>query len=135
MRTPETRRPAYVYVIQAGHRGPIKIGKAYSVEERIKSLQTGNAAPILLCYSIEQWNALSAKEAETGIHQDLKRFRLKGEWFQASADVWRYFLGFHQFDFVKVHREIAVRAEEMVVVRAFGGDILEVRPRRSGDEL
>lgn len=70
----------YCYVIQAGHGGPIKIGKAIDPAKRIAGLQT--AFP----YQIEVRLLLfGGAETERFLHVLLADYRLNGEWFDEKA--------------------------------------------------
>lgn len=72
----------YIYFIQPLTGGPIKIGSALNVAQRIKELQTGSAAPLCLLASITG----TVKE-ERALHRQLKEYRLSGEWFSPGEEV------------------------------------------------
>lgn len=66
----------YIYFVQMGLVGPIKIGYTRNVNKRIASLQT--ASPyrlILLCVMP------GTEDYEKDIHEGLDEIRLEGEWF------------------------------------------------------
>lgn len=69
-----------IYFIQAGTRGPIKIGYAADPHRRIKSLQTANSEKLTLLKAIE-----GDIDFEKRIHKALKKYRLNGEWFSFEA--------------------------------------------------
>jgi hypothetical protein len=126
---------AYVYVIRAGKRGPLKIGVTRSVSQRVKELQIGNPEKLRICYTIRCFTFQEARDLEAELHQTFGKYRLSGEWFQASTEIWRTFLKFEGSELAKEYREIGVRVEEMVVIRDFLGRVLETRPRRSDDDF
>ena len=59
----------YVYFIQSGKKGPIKIGKAKNIERRIENLQTANAYKLHLIALIKCDNCLEARHLEGKIHR------------------------------------------------------------------
>lgn len=70
--------PVY-FVAEIEHGGtPIKIGVAQTIENRIRSLQTGNPSKLGLLGWIETNNPYSL---EKSLHSYFKNFRLRGEWF------------------------------------------------------
>ena len=74
-----------IYFIQEGDVGPIKIGKAKSVESRLKTLQTAHHKDLMILEVIP-----GGIERETKIKKDLIKFKIKGEWFQPVAEVFEY---------------------------------------------
>ena len=65
-----------LYIIQSDVTGMIKIGRSSNPQKRLKQLQTGNPNCLKLIASFkgEGWK-------EKLIHEELKRWRKKGEWF------------------------------------------------------
>lgn len=74
-----------VYFIQEGDNGPIKIGKAVSVERRFKYLQISHHKELTILQVIP-----GGAERESKIKKDLIKFRIKGEWFQPTPEVFEY---------------------------------------------
>lgn len=73
---------SFVYFVQAGTDGPVKIGKANDVEKRIAELQTGCPHKLELLVTVECADAL-AKESE--FHQQFASLRIdRSEWFRWS---------------------------------------------------
>lgn len=73
----------YVYFAQAGEGGPVKIGIAKDVKQRITNLQTGNPKRIkLLCSPMVDES--QANLTESYLHRIFHGFRLEGEWFKPS---------------------------------------------------
>src|ERR1035437_9781756 len=66
----------WVYFIQAGSEGPIKIGIADSPALRLRELQTGNHLPLTLLKAVP-----GGKDLETELHRELAAYRLCREWF------------------------------------------------------
>lgn len=71
-----------IYFIQAGHDGPIKIGKAVDPQQRLRTLQTGTHETLRLLAVIP-----GDHEREAEIHRRLAAHRQRGEWFAATAEV------------------------------------------------
>ena len=72
----------YVYVIQAGKNGPIKIGAATDPRRRLEQLQTGSADRLHLVKVFD-----GGTELERELHRRLSKYRLHGEWFESSREV------------------------------------------------
>lgn len=73
-----------VYFIQAGlHLGPIKIGLARNVSQRIRELQTGNPARLYLL-GLTYARGYEASRLERELHRRFAPLRLSGEWFRAA---------------------------------------------------
>lgn len=68
----------YVYCISSGD--AIKIGIATDPLKRLRELQTANAKPLHLVWTV-QTGCVLAREAEKRLHHWLRRHRLQGEWF------------------------------------------------------
>ncbi len=78
----------YVYVIARTDRrgrpvGPTKIGITKDPRQRLRTLQTANPRPLVLC---KTFRVLRAAELEREVHRRLSRFRMKGEWFALSPE-------------------------------------------------
>lgn len=67
---------SYVYAIQAGDNGPVKIGHSGDPLQRLAKLQTGNPEPLHLRAVIP-----GDKPTEDDLHQRFADARLIGEWF------------------------------------------------------
>lgn len=75
----------YVYFIQAVNGGPIKIGIAYSPEERLAQIQ--NMSPVQLrILGVRRGGA----QHEAELHKLFAASRLHGEWFEPSAELTRF---------------------------------------------
>jgi len=70
----------YVYFIQAGARGPVKIGFAFNPYARLEELQVGNPFRLQLIGAIQ-----GGRAEEIRLHERFKSDRLEGEWFKPSA--------------------------------------------------
>lgn len=68
-----------VYFIQAGETGPVKIGIADDVAERLRALQTAHWE---LLHVRHVFDGGAAKER--AFHERYKAHRLRGEWFDAA---------------------------------------------------
>jgi hypothetical protein len=79
------RTQGYVYFIQSGKDGPIKIGfssNAATLMHRIESLQTANPYPLEYRAVVEGTMA-----DEFGLHERFESPRLCGEWFDPSPEL------------------------------------------------
>lgn len=73
----------YVYYIEDGH-GHVKIGVSSEPEKRLKQCQTGNPYKLYI-KNIERYNSCGdAYRREKELHNRFKKFRLCGEWFEAT---------------------------------------------------
>jgi len=66
----------HLYLIQSDKTGMIKIGRSKNPQRRLKTLQTGNPNQLRLIYVYEGKGYL-----ESSVHEELDRWRRKGEWF------------------------------------------------------
>jgi hypothetical protein len=71
--------PSFVYFIQHGEAGPIKIGKAVDPARCIGQLQTGNPEELVLRSVVPGDRAV-----EGGMHRRFEPARIRGEWFGAE---------------------------------------------------
>lgn len=74
---PEPR--AWLYYIQAGDDGPVKVGLAVNPYDRLSTLQQGNAVTLTL-RSVE-W---TCKHAEKFLHEIYAPAHIRGEWFEPA---------------------------------------------------
>ena len=66
----------YVYFIQSGSDGPVKIGRSIKPKRRLPQLQTGNPDELILRHVIPGDLA-----AEQRLHHHFEPARIRGEWF------------------------------------------------------
>jgi len=76
---------SYIYFIQEGLQGNIKIGISQNPNDRIKQLQTGSSTPLRTLLVKE-----GTQKDEEGLHKKFKKFQLKGEWFEPSEEILVY---------------------------------------------
>lgn len=76
------RRPTYVYAIQAGPSGPVKIGTSLSPAARLRQIQTDQPLPLELRVAVRGDLTL-----ERLLHSMFRPWRLRGEWYEASGAV------------------------------------------------
>jgi hypothetical protein len=83
------------YVIVRGDvpGGPVKIGKSSNVEKRLGQLQSASSEPLRLLHVLDF-------DCEGSMHGRLKKYRLRGEWFDGSeafyADLGRVLSSFKE---------------------------------------
>jgi hypothetical protein len=78
---------SYVYLVQQGYTGPIKIGLADNVCKRITELQVGNPIELLLIAVIGPISRKEAEHLERSLHKKFKHKHIRGEWFKHSIDM------------------------------------------------
>jgi hypothetical protein len=66
-----------IYFARAGETGTVKIGRAKDIARRLRSLQCGHSAPLVL---IRQMDGDSKEEA--WLHSHFRQQRVRGEWFK-----------------------------------------------------
>lgn len=81
---PESR---FVYVMQAGLSGPVKIGVAQNPLSRLRRLQTGCFARLRLIALEDLSDKSHALELEATLHRRFRPYQLCGEWFRCEGDV------------------------------------------------
>ena len=69
----------FVYFIQAGDTGPVKIGLAGDPERRVRELQTGNHRDLVIRHIVP-----GDRHVERQLHHRFRAARIKGEWFGRS---------------------------------------------------
>src|SRR5438105_13690162 len=73
-----------LYVVQAGKRGPVKIGSAADVNKRLLQLQGANHERLTLIARYPQCGGF-----EKLLHAVLSPFRIGGEWFSCCPELIR----------------------------------------------
>lgn len=71
-----------VYFVQAGAGGPIKIGVASNMSQRLCALQTGSPDLLSLLATLP-----GTTKDEMRLHRLLRSFRHRGEWFRPAPEV------------------------------------------------
>lgn len=70
--------PVWVYFIQAGEAGPIKIGRSRDdPRQRLSALQTAHYETLRLLGVLQ-----SDPEGEARLHEQFANLRIRGEWFR-----------------------------------------------------
>ena len=78
----------FVYFIRSVKRGgPIKIGYAKNINERLLQLQTGNPLKLTVVAKIPVDTEKEAQHMENWFHDRFRKKRLRGEWFKGSIKV------------------------------------------------
>ncbi len=77
----------WVYFIQSGKNGPIKIGLARSIQKRLETMQTGNPYELRLITSVHCDSRAQAESLEKHFHRLFARKRLRGEWFRSDINI------------------------------------------------
>ena len=77
----------FVYFVQAGDSGPIKIGIAWNISARLYALQSAAHEELHLIGDIHCRDREAALALESKLHQQFKNFHIRGEWFRAASEV------------------------------------------------
>jgi hypothetical protein len=88
-------KTVYVYFMQIGDDGPIKIGFTKNIRHRLSVVQIGNPALVRL---IAVTDGGRAKEFE--LHNRFKKYRLYGEWFEPNQELLEYISQFKPLNIV-----------------------------------
>ena len=77
----------YVYLVGYvdDSSSPVKIGISGDLESRLKSLQTSNPNELEIRYEIGPFPRKEATHIEYKIHRRLRRYRIRGEWFDTKC--------------------------------------------------
>jgi predicted GIY-YIG superfamily endonuclease len=89
----------YVYFIQAGKKGAIKVGITNNVEKRIETLQIGNPYELRVLSLIPCESRAHAFEIERRIHKFFRRQNIRGEWFTGNIDLKKMNERFGSYDY------------------------------------
>lgn len=82
-----TTRTQYVYFIQGGEGGPIKIGTGNNLRVRLKHLQIGNPQKLRVTHKIAMPSRKEAFALEKQLHAEFAVWRLEGEWFEPVPEL------------------------------------------------
>ena len=80
----------FVYFIQAGHKGAIKIGHTENLDRRIENLQVGNPFKLRVLATIHCDSIEHARGLEEKLHRFFKKKHIRGEWFKESIRIADY---------------------------------------------
>jgi hypothetical protein len=78
----EGRYGKFLYVMQHGDGGPVKVGMAGSVLGRHKNIQCGNPVEVSIC---AVFMAGPIGRIEAAAHRMLAEYNIRGEWFDVSV--------------------------------------------------
>ena len=89
----------HLYILQSKGSGAIKVGRSSDPEQRLQQLQTGSSNELRLILFARTFG-----RHEKRVHHDLRKFRLKGEWFSELSigsipiDIWEHTISWYQED-------------------------------------
>lgn len=72
----------WVYFVQQGDDGPIKIGFARDIAKRLEALQIGNAHELHVRLALR-----GTQKDEHAYHSDFDYAHIRGEWFEPCIDL------------------------------------------------
>jgi hypothetical protein len=75
---------SFVYLISAGEDGPVKVGVSDSPECRLSGLQSGNPIKLYIAAKWKMPDRRSAFNIERAVLDEMKAYRLVGEWIDAD---------------------------------------------------
>jgi len=94
-----------IYIISEGPRGPVKIGIAESIINRMIAIQMCNPRPLRLIAAFVPID-VPARQVEKKIHRSLKTYRILGEWFDLAEEtaikMTREIIGGHNIEAAEV---------------------------------
>lgn len=96
---------SYVYFVQDGTDGPIKIGLADNPEQRLSSLQVGNPRPLTLLATFQTWEP---RKDEAQIHARFAEHRIRGEWFHPHPDLMAQVVALQELEWRHIDALIAI---------------------------
>lgn len=77
VQTSKEGKSRFVYFIQQGVGGPIKIGASYDPPARIKILQQSSGIGLITLGLVKEGSGIW----ELDLHRQFKEFNIRGEWF------------------------------------------------------
>ena len=96
-----------IYFIQAGERGPIKIGITNNVIKRLNDLQVANYKHLFVRYTIPFDSRLQAETFEKLMHRVHHKQCIRGEWFKPFID--KHFINTYlRFENAPAYRRISM---------------------------
>lgn len=75
----------FVYFVQAGTDGPVKIGTATDIQARVRGLQTGSPHRLNLLAT-----STGGRRLEKRLHRRFAAHRVLGEWFSPAPALLEY---------------------------------------------
>ena len=76
------RSGGFVYLIQEGQDGPVKIGWARDPQDRLERMQTGNSRVLRLVCSFP-----GGIGHERALHREFAAHHIRGEWFEPAPEL------------------------------------------------
>ena len=74
-----------VYILESC--GSYKVGVSGNINKRINTLSIGNPFDIKLVYETEELTSNSAYFIESLVHEELKEYNIRGEWFNCELNL------------------------------------------------
>lgn len=87
-------RDRFIYFMQCGEKGPIKIGLTFNVQRRLTQAQTFNYQPVTLLGSIPGSQVL-----ETALLRRFSEHKLRGEWFKFNDELYNFAKGIFNVEY------------------------------------
>ena len=72
----------YIYIVYQAGTDIVKVGVAKDIPSRLRTMQTSNPAKLEIYGAISVGSKDQAFFVEASLHQRLKKFKLRGEWFE-----------------------------------------------------
>lgn len=104
----------YLYAIQHPH-GYVKVGKGSNPKRRANGVQVGSPYDLELRFMVKYHEPsvlLDEVDLENHVHEELREFSVRGEWFEISIQSLRHFLArvceddsLPGYDLIDVERE------------------------------
>lgn len=114
----------FIYIVEDQDRNTIKIGYSSNPVKRLEQLQTSNSSKLSLLATFQ-----GDAEIEKAIHDDLKYFNVRGEWFTSCDAVFEILSKYQKVTF----KNTSLRADEndMQYLRIFNKKIIDATDKLS----
>jgi hypothetical protein len=85
---PSNPRGMYVYFVQAGENGPIKIGFSTDPDRRIKALRTAMSEELIVLKVVK-----GGRQLEKTLHDRFSEIHRRGEWYEPTTELLEFVNG------------------------------------------
>jgi hypothetical protein len=90
---PSNPKGMYVYFVQAGESGPIKIGFSTDPDRRIKTLRTAMSEELIVLKVVK-----GSRQLEKTLHDQFSEINRRGEWYEPTTELLEFVSGLEASD-------------------------------------